>query len=147
MSRNMNSVDDVISMMHSFLTEVNKNISGKGLDEASARNLAEAKDPDEVFKARLVSMYMEEFVNIRTQLSYLMQPVTKEGTMQQKLNGTVELDGESIPEGTRFEYFMDNAWHYGILRLDRNTKKYCVANWKGDVELERVEQLKARVRG
>ena len=92
-------------------------------------------------------MYMEEFVNIRTQLSYLMQPVTKEGTMQQKLNGTVELDGESIPEGTRFEYFMDNAWHYGILRLNRNTKKYCVANWKGDVELERVEQLKARVRG
>ena len=66
--------------------------------------------------------------------------------MQQKLNGTVELNGEVIPDGTRFEYQTDGLWHYGILHQDKKTKKFSITNWNGDTEIERIEQLPARIR-
>ena len=144
---NLKTIDDVIHMMENFLIEVNKNISQKELDREVAEILASAKDPDEIFKARLVTSYMEDFTRIRMNLEYLTKAVTKEGIMQRKSNGTVELDGEVIPDATRLEYLKDDAWHYGILRQDRETKKYHITNWKGDVEIERIEQLRTRIRG
>ena len=146
MESSLKTIDDVIRIMENFLIEVNKNIGEKELDRAVAGILASAKDPDEVFKARLVSSYMEDFVRIRIKLGYLAKNVSKEGIMQQKSNGTVELEGEVISDGTSLECLKNDAWHYGVLRQDRQTKKYHVTNWKGDVEIERIEQLMTRIR-
>ena len=90
---------------------------------------------------------MEQINRIAVGISYLNRPVIKKGIMQEKLNGTVEMDGEIIPDGTRFEYMIDGAWHYEILRQDKKTKKYQILNWNGSVEADRIEQLSARIRG
>ena len=98
------------------------------------------------YNTQLVLNYLEQMTRVSKGVSYLKRPVEKQGIMQQKLNGTVELDGEVIPEGTRFEYQTDVLWHYGILRQDKKTKKYFITNWNGDMEIERIEQLPARIR-
>ena len=145
-NRELNTIDDVVSMMNHYLSQIHIFFSEREMDKRVAEILSNASDPDEIFKLQLVAGYMEEFTRIAMNVSYLDQPIAKEGTMQQKLNGTVELDGEVVPEGTRLEYLANGAWHYGVLHQDKATKKFFITNWKGDKEIEKIEQLPARIR-
>ena len=145
-NKRLETIDDVIGMMYKVLSELRSNIDERGLEAKVGKILSDAKEPDEIFKAQFVLSCMEQFPRMRIIMSYLMQPVAREGIMQQKSNGTVELDDGIVPDGTRFEYLLDNAWHYGILHQDQSSKKSYVTNWKGDVEIERIEQLPARIR-
>lgn len=145
-AKELNTIDDVIIMMDQYLSQIHKFFSERELDQKVAGILSQASDADEIFKSQLVSSYMEQFTRIAMNVAYLKQPVVKEGIFQQKLNGTVELDDEPVSAGTRLEYLINDLWHYGILRQDKITKKFFITNWKGDKEIERIEQLHVRIR-
>ena len=143
----LKTIEDLIQMMNMIFSEIKKQIEDKGLGTRAGELLASAENPDGLFKAKLLMNYMEQMNRISVGIAYLNRPVKKEGVMQQKLDGTVMMGDEVIPGGTRLEYFVDNEWNYGILHQDAKTKRYSILDWNGEMKVERIEQIKGRIRG
>ena len=143
----LNTIDDVARMTGELLSEIQNKLRGGGYDQRVGELLAEADNPDDVFKARILMNCLDQLSRIALQISYLNLPVTRQGILRQRFQGRVELGEETIPNGTRLEYFSGGEWYYGILHRNDATGQNVLLDWKGDVMLDKIDGVQARVRG
>ena len=143
----LQTIDDVIKMMDERFSAIQTDIREMGVDQRVGELISQAQNPDEVFKSGIIMNCLEQLFRVALQISYLNQPVVKTGVLRQMFQGRVELDGETIPDGTRMEYFSGGSWFYGTLHRNKATGQNTMLNWEGNVMLEQIDGVQARLRG
>ncbi len=140
------TADDLIALAHKLLSAFKEKRMELNFDEVLGRILASADDPDGRFKCDELVRIITSIERGEEKINYLYRPVKFEGMLQRKLDGKVYLNDIVIPEGSTVEYMQDGNWHLGYLRKNPKTIGMSIYGHDGDVAVETINQVNARIR-
>ncbi len=141
------TIDDVFKMAEALSKKMHDFGTQKGMEEKLAKAILNATDPDSRFKADIAVKIGTAMDLMDMLVSYINKPVTAEGMLQRKLDGSVMLGNIPIPEGSLVEYWKDEKWNLGRVLIDKKTGKSRVIEPVSEkVVIDRIDQIKARKR-
>ena len=144
--REPENVDELLNMIYDFLCALRKHKTEYNYDEMAGKILARATGADERFKRDELVRIFTQVERGKAMIEYLHCPVKFEGILQRKLDGKVYLNDRVIDEGTKIEYMQDGEWAIGVLKQNPDVIGMSIANSMGDVVIETVDQIIARIR-
>ena len=144
--KKLETADDLIDLAHKLLDAFKEKRKELNFDEVLGRILANATEPDDRFKCDELVRIISNIERGEEKINYLYRLVKFEGMLQRKLDGKVYLNDIAIPEGTTVEFMQNDSWAIGYLRKNPKTIGMSIFDRNGNMVIETINQVKARVR-
>lgn len=140
------NVDEIISGLYQVICQMDVLREKYNMDEHFGQLMINADNPDARLKVNTFIRVISEMDQIKVALEYLNKPIKFEGVLQQMTDGTVHLNETVINEGTKIEYLAADQWNIGYIKKNPKTFRGSIYDDKGKIIIEKIDQIKARIR-